>query len=281
MNRLVTEVLDRLVADIEAGKNPWKKSWKGGSGLPTNATTKRMYRGVNTLMLWIAEKDHGFSSSNWATYKQWAGAGQKVRGGEKGTAIVFYKVREVGEGDDARSIPMLRVSWVYNEAQLAGEAAEPSVAQPPSQEERHVQAQQWFDGTGAKLSVSINRQPSYMPGEDMICMPDADAFTSLDEFYSTLFHETSHWTGHKTRLARDMGGGYGSISYAREELVAEIAAAFMGAHFGIDTEKNNAAYLRNWLQKFDDKREAIFTAAKDAGRAFEFLTTPRQQQEAA
>jgi antirestriction protein ArdC len=273
VNSLVSQVLDRLVADIEAGKNPWKKSWKGAGGLPRNSTTSRAYRGINTLMLWLAEMDKGFSSSSWATFKQWGGAGRHVRKGEKGTPILFYKMLEKGEGDDARSIPMLRVSWVFNEAQLDEAAAQPQAAEP-TPEEKHIRAMAWLDTLGMKIGQG---KPCYIPALDEVRMPMPSDFDSLDEYWSTLFHEGVHWTGHKRRLARNFSEEF----YAAEELVAEIGAAFLGANFGIDTEKNNAAYLRGWLSKFDDKRTAIFTAAKEAGRAFEFLTIPRQQMEQA
>lgn len=279
MNSLVKEVLDRLVADIEAGRNPWKKSWKGGAGLPSNGVTRRTYRGINTLMLWVAEMKAGYGSSSWATFKQWGGQGRFVRKGEKGTPILFYKMLEKGEGEDARSIPMLRVSWVFNEAQLDEPAAEPQVTEPPAPEQRHAAAQEWFEGLGIEVHPG---QPSFTPGKDRLMMPAASAFTSPDEYYSTLIHETVHWTGHKSRLNRlTFTVLNGSENYAREELVAEIGAAFLGAHFSIDTERNNAAYLRGWLKDLPDKREAIFTAARHASAAFEFLTTPRQQMEQA
>lgn len=278
MNRLVTEVLDRLVAEIEAGKNPWKKSWKGG-GMPLNGTTRKTYRGINTLILWLAAEEKGYASNEWATFKQWGANGTYVRKGEKGTPIVFYKILEKGEGEEKDTFPMLRVSWVFNRAQLDGAEAEPQAAQPQPPEQRHAAAQAWLEGSGIQL---VEGKPSYAPIADRIFMPKTTAFISLDEYWATLFHECVHWTGHKSRLARlqpiidlDQRG------YAAEELVAEIGAAFMNAEFGIDTEQNNAAYLRGWLSKFEDKRQAIFTAAKEAGRAFEYLTRQQQQLEQA
>lgn len=270
MNSLVTQVLDRLVADIEAGKNPWKKSWKGGAGgMPLNGTTDRTYRGINTLILWLEADAKGYSSNRWGTFKQWGGAGRYVRKGEKGTPIVFYKVIEKGQGDDATTFPMLRVSWVFNEAQLDEAAAEPQVAQPPTPEERHVRALCWLDGLGIKIGQGA---PCYIPALDELRMPMPSDFTSLDEYWATLFHESVHWTGHKSRLNRKLAGQGAGLDYAAEELVAEIGAAFLNAQFGIDTSENNAAYLRHWLGQFEDKRTAIFTAAKEASKAFEFLT---------
>lgn len=278
MNSLVKDVLDRLIATIEEGKNPWKKSWKGGAGLPSNGVTKHSYRGINTLMLWLAEMDKGYGSSRWATYRQWGGAGHHVRKDEKGTPILFYKILEKGEGEDATRFPMLRVSWVFNEAQLDEAPAQPSVAEP-TPDERHARAARWFLQLGPKLKVGA---PGYSFTFDQLFMPLMSDFTDLDEYWSTLFHEGIHWTGHTTRLNRPMVRiEVDRAAYAIEELVAEIGAAFMGAEFGIDTEQNNAAYLRGWLKHVPDKRQAIFTAAKEAGRAFEYLTTQQQQMEQA
>ena len=279
MNSLVTQVLDRLVADIEAGKNPWKKSWKGG-GLPSNGATKRTYRGINTLILWLEAQEKSYASQSWATFKQWAGQQRFVRKGEKGTPILFWKVLEKGEGADKTRFPMLRVSWVFNEAQLDRAAEEPQIAQPPSAEQRHARALDWSECL--PLPIHAGASPAYDPLRDRIMMPPPDKFDSLDEYWATVFHEGVHWTGHGSRLKRQLFSLQADrIAYAREELVAEIGAAFMNAEFGIDTEKNNAAYLRGWLQLLPDKRDAIFTAAKQASAAFEFLTQPRQQMEAA
>lgn len=280
MNSLVKDVLDRLVAEIEAGKNPWKKSWTGGGGLPSNGVTRKTYRGINTLLLWMAGLDKGYASSEWATFKQWGGQGLFVRKGEKGVPILFYKVIEKGEGDDKSSFSMLRVSWVFNRAQLDAAEAEPCEAQPQPPEQRHQQARVWLQQSSMRLT---HGGPAYSPLHDVVMMPEPEKFSDLDEYWSTLFHESVHWTGHKSRLNRTgIAGVVKAQSYAAEELVAEIGAAFMGAHFGIDTEKNNAAYLRNWLSQFEDKRQAIFTAARDAGKAFEFLTaTPAALEQAA
>lgn len=278
MNSLVTKILDQLVAEIEAGRNPWAKSWKGQGGLPENGVTGHRYRGLNTLLLWLSAMDKGWPSLRFASFKQWGGQGRFVKKGEKGTPIIFYKVVE--KRDEEGSYRMARVSWVFNEAQLDGAAAEPPVAQQPTPEQRHAAAQQWLDSMDIRLGVSMGN-PCYAPALDVICMPDAASFTDLDEYWSTFFHESVHWTGHKSRLAREMGTIKDSPAYAMEELVAEIGAAFMNAEFGIDTMKNNAAYLRGWLSSFPDKRQAIAKAAKLAADAFEYLTKQQQVMEAA
>lgn len=275
MNSLVKQVLDRLVEQIEAGKNPWKKSWKTSGGMPINATTNKTYRGINTLILWLAADTNGYASNEWATFKQWSANGRYVRKDEKGTAILFYKMLEKGEGDDAQRIPMLRVSWVFNTAQLVAAEAEPQVTETQPPEQRHAKAQAWIETLGI---VHAAGPPSYSPTLDQLFMPAPADFTDLDEYWSTMLHEIVHWTGHKSRLDRQMTQN----ALAAEELVAEIGAAFMCAEFGIDTEKNNAAYLRHWLSNFEDKRQAIFTAAKDAGKAYEFLTRqPAAMEQAA
>lgn len=277
MNILVSQVLDKLVADIEAGKNPWKKSWKGG-GMPSNGVTHRTYRGINTLILCLAGMDQEYRASSWGTFKQWSSVKRFVKKGEKGTPIVFWKVLEKGEGDDRRNIPMLRVSWVFNEAQLDGEENVDPPAEVMLPEQCHANAEAWAETMGI---ITQYGQPSYAPVTDTMRMPGPEDFDSLDEFWSTFFHESVHWTGHKSRLDRGLVTSNKTLAYAREELVAEIGAAFLNAHFGIDTSSNNAAYLRHWLGSMPDKKEAIFTAAKEASKAFEFLTAAPQVMEQA
>lgn len=277
MNSLVKETLDRLVTEIESGKNPWRKSWKGGGGMPTNGVTGHTYRGINTLLLWVAGERAGYSSNRWATFKQWQEKGRAVQKGSKGTTILFYKILERGEGEDKSSFPMMRCSWLFNEWQLEGGAEEPGPE--PTPEERHVRALAWTSTLGIKVGQGA---PAYIPGIDELRMPMPGDFTDLDEYWASYFHEAVHWTGHKSRLDRPMVFDKSDIKYAAEELVAEIGAAFLNAEFGIDTAENNAAYLRHWLGQFTDKREAIFSAAKQASRAFEFLTVqPVQLEEAA
>jgi antirestriction protein ArdC len=279
VNNLVSKVIDRLVAEIEAGRNPWRKSWKQrGGGLPLNAVTRKTYKGINAPLLWLEQDDRQFTSNRWATFKQWGGAGLHVRKGEKGTPIIFWKVLEKGEGEDKSRFPMMRVSWVFNEAQLDGAKAQPPAAEP-TPGERHAAAAEWFRGLGVTM---VQGAPSYLPTFDNIRMPPPADFTDLDEYWSTLFHETVHWTGHKSRLARPMPAiTMDRAGYALEELVAEIGAALISAHFGIDTEKNNAAYLRGWLQHTPDKRLAILSASTMAAKAYDFVTVPQQMEQAA
>lgn len=248
--------------------------------MPVNALTGRTYRGINTLLLWIAGENGGYASNRWATFKQWQEKGRVVAKGSKGTTIVFYKILEKGEGEDKSSFPMLRCSWLFNEAQLEAldtAEAEPQVTEP-TPDERIIRAANWHGQLGMKIGQGT---PAYVPAMDTVLMPMPSDFTSLEEYWSTLFHETVHWTSHKTRLDRKLVFERSSLDYAAEELVAEIGAAFIGAEFGINTEENNAAYLRHWLGQFEDKRQAIFTAAKDASRAFEFLTHQQQMEQAA
>jgi len=285
MNNLVAKVLDDLVTEIENGTNPWHKSWSGSAGMPVNATTKREYRGMNVLALWLKSNKMAYASNEWATYKQWGGAGHYVKEGEKGTPILYYRTLEKEQTNgDVKQIPMLRVSWVFNAAQVKG--YEPAKRDPVQHEQRHMLAGAWW--TTRKIVVGQGA-PSYVPFLDVINMPDASTFDDLDEYWCTLFHEAVHWTGHKTRLNRTAFGEHANKSklseeYALEELVAEIGAAFVSAHFGIYTTKNSGAYLRDWLRKFADKRITLMTAARLASEAFTYLNPTfeeHRQQEAA
>lgn len=275
MNQLVSKTLDRLVAEIDAGRNPWKKSWKGGGGMPVNAVTRNRYRGVNTLLLWLAAEESGWTSMRFASFKQWGGQGRYVRKGEKGTPIIVYRVVDRPD-EEGGAYRFARVSWVFNEAQLDGAEAEPQIAQPAPPEQRHAAAMTWFEGAGITLHPG---KPAYNWLLDQMTMPAASDFTDLDEYWSTVFHESVHWTGHKSRLGRKLS--LLPSDYAFEELVAEIGAAFMNAEFGIDTVENNAAYLRHWLGQVEDKRVAISRAASEASKAFDFLITSQNLAEQA
>jgi antirestriction protein ArdC len=250
--------------------------------MPRNPVTKNPYRGVNTLILWITAQQKGYASSAWASYLQWKSMGAQVREGERGTVIVFYKrldenPEQEPEGD-AKERPrmLLRYSYVFNadqvkdwdEVKCQGDAN----AFVLSNVDAFIEALRSDRRYGSDSAY-------YSPEHDRIFMPDRTAFydtpsgNRIENFYAVLLHEQVHWTGHKSRLARDVSGKFGSESYAMEELVAELGAAFLCAMLGISTSPrpDHAAYLASWLKVLKEERTAIFTAASAATRACEYL----------
>ncbi|RYE88820.1 MAG: DUF1738 domain-containing protein [Hyphomicrobiales bacterium] len=268
------QITDSIIAALETvSPADWRCPWhKAGGGLPSNAITRKAYRGVNVLSLWCAEQSAGYGDSRWATYRQWAEAGAQVRKGEKSSLIVFYKDHRVepeGDGDDGRRF-IARASFVFNAAQVDGAVATASVlpegAEPPPEFDRFVA------GTGAVIHEA-GATACYVPSLDQIRMPPRAAFHSTTGFTSTLAHELIHWTGAKSRLDRDLSGRFKTAGYAAEELVAELGAAFTLATLGLPSEPHtqHASYIASWLTLLKSDSRAIFTAAAKASQAVDYL----------
>ena len=270
MNILIEATMDRLVENIEAGLD-WKKTWISGGGLPTNYLTKRPYSGTNILLLWCAQQNSAYPTNQWATYKQWQQAGYQVRGGEKSHVILIVRdaVKDKGKETEER-YRMFKAAFVFNAYQLAVIPADVGRKEPVLAEHRHAKCEALVKATGAAI---IHGEPCYVPAVDTVGMPHLDEFQSADAYYSTMFHELVHWTGHKSRLER-LPTGKGA-EYAFEELIAELGAAFLDAEFGIEDvagHDNSAAYLTQWLKFFkDDKAAALMKAASAATKAVEFI----------
>jgi antirestriction protein ArdC len=286
MRNLHKDITDRILVSLKAGALPWRKPWSGGIDvgaitMPRNAMTARQYSGINVLLLWSKADSCGYSDPRWLTFKQALELGGNVRKGEKGTEIVF--VSKVAR-DDKRNpgetvfIPFLKSYWVFNVAQcenLAKLGAAP--AERPanvSRNERDATIDEFVNATGADVRHGEARA-FYTPVGDYVNMPALASFESAHAYYATLFHELGHWTGAEKRLHRIKGQRFGDRAYAYEELVAELASAFVCAEFGIDNHEQNAAYLASWLKGLTELLEsndrAIVSAAADASKAVEFM----------
>lgn len=264
-----------IVAAIEANPGAWKRPWVSDSGYaasPVNIASKRAYRGINTLQLWSASQLKGYTSADWGTYKQWSERGCQVRKGEKCTTVVFWKffdkTRETEDGDEkCGSIPMARMYSVFNGAQCEGYSVPDA---PAVTEERIAHAEAFYRAQNVDIRHGGNRA-YYTPAGDYIQMPTFAQFATPLDYYGTLAHEVTHWTG--PRLERDLKGRFGSESYAMEELVAEIGAAFALATIGLSAtpREDHAAYVASWLRVIKSDSRAIFTAASKAQQACDWL----------
>jgi antirestriction protein ArdC len=287
------EITNKIVSAIEAGAGQWQLPWIGQTGgMPVNATTGAKYHGVNIISLWMAGTTQGYPTQEWASYKQWAAKGAQVRGGERGSLIVYYEALKRETTDDATGetveerIPFLKYSHVFNAAQADGYQAE--TVERPSLAQRTGSAEAFVAATGATVQYGLGRA-FYAPSRDVIGMPSWDAFintataTATENAYGTLLHELTHWTGHQTRCARDFAKRFGSEAYAAEELVAELGAAFLCSEIGITPEprSDHAQYLAHWLTILKGDKKAIFTAASKASAAVDFLQGLQPQQHAA
>jgi antirestriction protein ArdC len=276
---LYQAVTDRIVAALEAGTKPWRKTWTGG-GLQLRASGQE-YRGINQLLLTLTAAEAGYSSPFWLTFKQALELGGAVRKGERSTEIVFYKKltvedRDAPEGEERKKqIPLLRSYRVFNAEQCDGLPARftPKPVAISSANERDPIAEAALRSSGALIREG-GGQAFYSPASDHVQMPPFEAFETTGGYLATLAHELTHWTGHRSRLHRDIGGTrFGSPNYAREELVAEIGAAFICARLAIAGEHidNHAAYLASWLKVLREDKRAIFKAAALAQSAADLV----------
>ena len=277
-------VTARVIAALDKGTVPWRRPWQDLSGAPANAVTRRAYRGVNVVLLGLAP----YADHRWLTFRQAHALGARPRQGEASTEVVFWKLvdlskrKEEGkEGDtkdEPRRFPLLRTYRVYNAEQIEG------LRLPPVEAE--IEARRHERVPRAESVIRLMPDPPtlregqrsawYAPSEDLVGLPSLGAFLSADAFYATALHELAHSTGHPRRLDRPGVRGtvrFGSADYGMEELVAELASAFVCAAIGLDNSllDNSASYVEGWLSALRNDRKAIVVAAARAQRAAEWI----------
>lgn len=292
MNQQTPDIYEKVTGQIleamERGAGSYRMPWHvtGVEGFaPVNVVSKRPYRGINVLLLWLLAEQHGFSSGEWATYDQWKELGAQVRKGEKAALVVFWKISErKGEEPDSgeetanmRSI-LARGYHVFNAAQVEGYSPEPAPELPDSQ--RIESAERFFAQLGVTVEHGGN-SACYSPQEDVIHMPPFSCFRDAASYYSVLGHEHVHATGAKHRLDRDLKPRFAEESYAMEELVAELGAAFLCSALGLANEprQEHAAYLASWLMVLRQDERAIFTAASQAQKAVDWMRLHADEQQ--
>ena len=279
---LYQEVTDRIIAELEAGRVPWVQPWGGAKaslGLPRNAATGRRYSGVNILILWGAVIEKGFAGQSWLTFRQALDLGGNVRKGERGTTVCYADrfipkteiERAQRDGDDPEAIPFLKRFSVFNVDQCDG-LPDGAFDGPAPLPERQIipDAEALIAATGADFRIGGDKA-FYVPSLDYIQVPPQPAFFQQIDYYRTCFHELGHWSGAKTRLDRDLSGRFGSNPYAREELVAEMASAFICASLTIAPTVRHADYLGEWLDILRADNRAIFRTASHASKAADFI----------
>ena len=222
-------VTDQIINAIEQGvSSNWRMPWHTSGRYafsPINVTSRKPYRGINTVCLWAAAEAKGYECGEWGTYQQWHERKAQVRKGEKATSVVFWKFAddadESQEGADhphcASRLLFARAYSVFNAAQVDGYTAKGKAE--PSMLERIQHAEAFFSALGANLKHGGNRA-YYSPDTDHIQMPPSAAFIENVRYYSTLAHEHMHWTTAKPeRCDRQFGKRFGDTAYAAEELI--------------------------------------------------------------
>lgn len=281
------EITNRIVDALETAGEfqlPWIRNKGGSFARPVNIASKNPYNGVNIVSLWVSAQAHDYPSNLWGTYRQWQDQGCQVRKGEKSSLVVFYKTlsfeqqnEQSGEIENGERM-FARASWVFNAAQVEGfDAKEQELPEEPAFDPV-ARAESFAASTKAIIAEGGDRA-CFIPSQDMIRMPDRRRFTGtttttpVEAFYSTLCHELVHWSGAKSRLDRDLSGRFGSDSYAVEELIAELGAAFLCGDLGLTPEPrvDHACYIKNWLSVLKNDKKAVFTAASKASQATNWL----------
>lgn len=276
---LYQTVTDRILFALDQGTVPWKRPWSVEGGIHVNLKSKKAYRGVNQLLLDLAAMAEGYTSPYWVSFKQAQDLGGSVKKGEKSTLITFWKrieVKDVNAPGGKKKIALLRYYRVFNVAQCEGiEDKVPATVTADGTEFDPIESAEYIvENMPNKPPVSHGGDRAcYSPMLDAVTMPHRKQFVGESEYYSTLFHELAHSTGHKSRLDRDLNGTFGSDPYADEELIAEITASFLNAQCGIldDVIENSAAYIEGWRRKLSNDPKLIVKAAGKAQKACDYI----------
>lgn len=280
MNNSYQKITDQIVTLLEAGTIPWQRPWNNTPS--TRSYAGRPYRGINAMLLASVAEVRGLAGA-WLTFKQVKKMGGHVRRGEKGVPVVFWKfIEETDEDGDAtgKVFPYCRHYTVFSLCQTEGVERPRWLTQDGEVNEHEVinRAAAIWDGYESKPAmIHGGNRACYYPMGDEIKMPCAEHFRSSEEYYSTLFHEAVHSTGHKSRLARtgirNGAASFGSEVYSQEELVAEMGAAFLCGEAGIidRTIDNSTAYLQSWIRVLKGDPKMAVIAGAQAQKAADLI----------
>lgn len=284
-NAVYEIITDRILKMLDEGVVPWRKPWHAETDLP-RSIRNRAYRGINVWLLLF----RGYTDPRWLTYKQAVELGGVVKRGEKGTPVVLWKRLEIEDEDEngnpvKKTIPFLRYYTVFNVEQTEGCNIKPLPTVEGKQHDPIASAEAIIAGYADKPPVKFGGgRACYMPTEDSIRLPKKETFDKAEEFYTTEFHEFGHSTGHKSRLNREGVENFdhfGSGQYSREELIAEMTAAFLAGEAGIEqaTLANSAAYIGSWKQKLQEDPRAVVVAAGAAQKAADYILGRNKAEE--
>ena len=299
-------LVDQVLANLEKGNLFWTQGWVA-AGAPESAVTGKKYRGINNLYLSLVAMAENYGDNRWATFRQMEEKGWTFKKDEEGhtlgkgksVSVEYYEMRDketkrrfdrsVLDGmtfDEQREYMDKNVYWlrkfyrVFNCSLMDGvPAKEMPMIDVNDRIEKAEAILDYWNANESKI-VYGGSQAFYRPSTDEVHLPEREKFKSTQSFYDTAFHEIGHSTGHESRLSRDLSGGFGSQSYAMEELRAEIASIFMAQDLGIepseDRLQNNAAYIQSWKDEIKENPNALFTAIADADKIARYVSSKEQ-----
>ena len=274
-------ITSKIIEKLEAGIVPWHKPWHSVEGMPKNLITKKEYRGINVFLLAMQR----YESPYWLSFKQAQDLGGNVKKHEKGTPVVFWNwLNHTDDEGNEKNIPFMRYYTVYNIAQCEniGESKIPTIPAIHKDFDHIAECEAIIANMPDCPEIQQGKQrASYNPLSDVINMPRFDSFDTAEEFYSTLFHEAIHSTGSQKRLNRlnNNISGFGNEEYSKEELVAEMGAAFLCGFAGIEniTINNSVAYIQGWLKALKNDKKLVIMAAAQAQKAADYILMVNQE----
>ena len=274
-NQVYQSVTDSIISELERGAIPWVKPWRADSTADRNVINNKPYQGINRLILGMASMIKNYDAPIWGSFQQFQQLGYNIKKGEKGTQIVFYKPvstqKELPSGEvENNSYSVLKAYWIFNIAQT-----DAPITKIAPENIKPFNTISECENTISKSGAIIQHGGDgafFVPSLDKINLPNKTAFNSESDYYATAFHELVHWSGAKHRLDRDLSGKYGNPSYAFEELIAEIGAAYLCADHRLQGELRHAGYIQSWLKALRDDNKAIFKAAAYAQKAADYIT---------
>ena len=273
-------ITSRIIEKLETGIIPWHRPWHSVEGMPKNLITKKEYRGINVFLLAMQR----YESPYWLSFKQARDLGGNVKKDEKGTPVVFWNwLNQVDDEGNEKNIPFMRYYTVYNVAQCGNidESKIPAIPSVHNDFDHIAECEAIIAAMPDCPEIQQGKQrASYNPLSDIISMPRFDSFDTAEEYYSTLFHEAIHATGSEKRLNRlNINiSSFGNEEYSKEELVAEMGAAFLCGFAGIEniTINNSVAYIQGWLKALKDDKKLVIMAAAQAQKAADYILRVNQ-----
>jgi antirestriction protein ArdC len=273
---IYTNLTKRIIKALQEGLAPWRKPWVHQNLLPVNAASKRPYKGINVLSLWIAQEIYGYSSHLWGTANMWKQLGGSVLKGQTPWQVCLF--RPVKDKKTRKMKTILNTFDVFNLDQVWGCLTLRRQVKRVITDEAQINfapAEQIAEDMNVP-TIHRGNTASYNSNLDRITLPPKVRFLSRAGYWSTRFHELIHSTGHPSRLGRTFGR-FGDGDYAFEELIAEIGTAFVCAMVGIpeaqDQLPHHANYIGHWLAVLQEDEKAIFRAAGAAQKAAHFVLT--------